>query len=89
LEDRRTISEYGIQEDVTFHLVVRLRGRGCANDIKRSLGLVVIAQAMSLWDWDGIMPGPVSLTVVVIIYRQVDLLRVIMHMAFDCLRARS
>jgi hypothetical protein len=26
--------------------------------------LVDIAQAISLWDWDGIMPGPVSLTLV-------------------------
>ena len=60
LKDERTISEYGIQNDVTFHLVLRLRGGG--GDTKKSLGLVNGAQAISLWDWDGIMPGPVSLT---------------------------
>ena len=51
---------------------------------------VFIAQAISLWDWDGIMPGPVSLTSVVC--RQVDLLlllRVIMQLAFGCPRATS
>jgi Ubiquitin family len=87
LDDRRTISEYGIQKDVIIHLVLGLRGGGY-RDTKQSLGLVNTAQAISLWDWDGIMPGPVSLTFVV--YRQVDLLlllRIIMQLAFDCLRA--
>ena len=87
MEDGRTISEYGIQKDVIIHLVERLRGGG--STIKK-LGLVNAAQAVSLWDWDGIMPGPVSLTSV--IYRQVNLpfiLRVIMQLAFDCSRATS
>jgi len=34
-----------------------LRGGG-HRDTKQSLGLVNTAQAISLWDWDGIMPGP-------------------------------
>ena len=62
LDDGRTISQYGIQKDVTFYLVLSLRGGG-PRDTKQSLGLVNTAQAISLWDWDGIMPGPVSLTV--------------------------
>ena len=89
MEDRRAISEYGIQEDVTFHLVLRMRG---GHVTKQSLGLVNVAQAISLWDWDGIMPGPVSMTLVVNIYRQVDLpllLRVIIQRAFDCPRVKS
>ena len=31
----------------------------------QSLGLVGIAQAISLWDWDGVIPGMVSLTLYV------------------------
>jgi hypothetical protein len=88
LEDGRIISEYGVQEYATCDVVLRLCGGG-SGDTKRSLGLVDIAQAISLWDWDGIMPGPVSLTVVVNIYRQVDLLREIMQLVFDCPRATS
>ena len=68
LKDRRTIYDYGIQKDVTILLVLRLRGGG-ASDVeamKISLGLVDIAQAISLWDWDGIMPGPVSVTTLVV-----------------------
>ena len=60
----------------------------------QSLGLVGIAQAISLWDWDGVIPGMVSLTLYVNIYCQVDfpllLLRVRnMQLAFDCPRATS
>lgn len=91
LDDGGTISEYRIQKDVTFYLVLGLRGGG-PRDTKQSLGLVNTAQAISLWDWDGIMPGPVSLTLVV--YRQVDfklllLLSVIMQLDFDYPRATS
>jgi hypothetical protein len=67
LADGRLISEYKVEEESCIHLVLRLSGGGY-NDTKRSLGLVDIAQAISLWDWDGIVPGPVSLTVVVNIY---------------------
>ena len=50
---------------MTFYLALSLRGGG-PRDTKQSLGLVNTAQAISLWDWDGIMPGPpVSLTLVV------------------------
>ena len=91
LEDRRTISDYEIQKDVTFHLILRLRGGWSAGDLKKkSLGLDNVAQAISLWDWDGIMPGPVSLTLVV--YHQVNLPllpRVIRQLAFVCPRAMS
>ena len=34
----------------------------------QSLGLVGIAQAISLWDWDGVIPGMVSLTLYVCQY---------------------
>ena len=89
MEDGRTISDYEIEKDVTFLLVLRLRGGGDPGDLKkRSLGLVNIAQAIALWDWDGIMPGSVSLTLVVN-KRQVDLLLLlrVMRLAFDCPRA--
>ena len=89
MEDGRTISDYEIEKDVTFLLVLRLRGGRDPGDLKkRSLGLVNIAQAISLWDWDGIMPGSVSLTLVVN-KRQVDLLLLlrVMRLAFDCPRA--
>ena len=88
MEDGRTISEYGIEKDVTLHLVERLCGGG--SNIKQ-LGLVNAAQAISLWDWDGIMPGPVSLTLVVNKHQDDTpfLLRVIMQLAFDCPRAMS
>ena len=92
MEDGPTISEYGIQGDVIFQLVLRLHGGGGpAGDTKQSLGLVNTAQAISLWDWDGIMPGPVSLTIIVVNKRQVDLLSLlrVMQLAFDCPRARS
>ena len=58
-------------------------------DTKQSLGLVDIAQAISLWNWDGIMPRPVSPTLVV--HRQVELplLRRMMRRAFNCPRVRS
>jgi hypothetical protein len=88
LEDGRIISEYGVKEDSYVYLFLRLIGGGYS-DTKYSLGLVDIAQAISLWDWDGIMPGPVSLTVVVDIYCQVELFREIMERAFDCPKARS
>ena len=91
MEDGRTISEYiWIQKDVTFHLVLRLRGGGPCGT-KESLGLVNTAQAISLWDWDGIMPGPVGLTSVVSIYRldYLPLLRLIMELVFDYPRATS
>jgi ubiquitin-like protein Nedd8 len=88
LEDRQTISDYGIQKDVTLYLVLALRGGG-GHDIKYSLGLVDIAQAISLWDWDGIMPGPVSLTVIVNIYHQLEIFRKMVQLAFDCPKARS
>ena len=75
MDDGRTISEYGIQnlKDVTFYLVLSLRGGG-PRDTKQSLGLVNTAQAISLWDWDGIMPGPVKVSLTLVVYRQVDLL---------------
>ena len=87
--DAWLISEYGVQKDVTIYLVLRVPGGG-VGDTKESLGLINIAQAISLWDWDGIMPGPVSLTLA--IYRQVDLpqlLREIRQLAFDCPKATS
>ena len=74
---------------MTFYLVLSLRGGG-SRDTKQSLGLVNTAQAISLWDWDGIMPGPpVGLISVVNIYRLDDLplLRVIMQLAFVYQRA--
>ena len=78
--------------DVTILLLrSSLRGGGTDSPTKQSLGLVNAAQAIALWNWDGIMPGPaVSRTLVV--YRLIDLLlilRVIMQLAFDCPRARS
>ena len=91
MEDGRTISEYGILEEGTIHIILRLRGGGFqVRDTKQSLGLVAIAQAISLWDWDGKMPGPVSLKLAV--YRQVELLlicRIKIQLAFDCPRAWS
>ena len=77
MEDRRTISEYvGIQKDVTFSLETYFSFSICnqsfAKKHRQSLGLVNIAHAISLCDWDGVMPGPVSLTLVINIYRQVD-----------------
>jgi hypothetical protein len=36
--------------------------RRFGSDIKRSLGLVDIALAISMWDWDGIMPGLVMVS---------------------------
>ena len=89
MEDGRTISDYEIEKDVTFLLVLRLRGGRDPVDLnKRSLGLANIAQAISLWDWDGIMPGSVSPTLVVNSKRQVDLLLLlrVMRLAFDCPR---
>ena len=88
MEDGQKISDYGIKEDSTVHLVVNLRDGGYT---KQSLGLVNTAQAISLWDWDGIMPGPVSLTLVVNIYRQsyLPLLLRVSQLAFDCPRAKS
>ena len=68
MEDGQTISDCGIQREECLHLVLRLRGGGGFYHKK----LDSIAQAISLWDWDGIMPGPVSMTSVV--YRQCDLL---------------
>ena len=62
LEDGRLISEYKVTEESCIHLVPRLTNGGYS-DKKYSLGLVDIAQAVTLWDWDGIMPGPVSLTI--------------------------
>ena len=62
MEDRQTIVEYGIQKELTIYVVLRFRGGGFVDATKKSLGLIDIAQAISLWDWDGIMPGPVSLT---------------------------
>ena len=87
MEDEQTISDYNIQKDACLHLILRLRGGGGGFDHKTLGG---IAKAISLWDWDGIMPGPVGLTSVV--NRQVDLmllLRVIMQLAFDCPRVTS
>ena len=106
LENGRIVSEYGIGNYATLHLVLRFcnddngnnvylcgMSGGALGDTKQSLGLVNTAQAISLWDWDGIMPGPVSLTLVVVnIYHQVHLpllLRIIMLLAFDCPRATS
>ena len=67
MEDERTISDYGFQEEVTLIVIRRMRGGGgdSPDHIKRLFGLYNIAQAISLWDWDGIMPGSVSLTLVV------------------------
>ena len=64
LEDGHTISDCGIQEEAIILLVPRLRGGG-SRDTKKLLGLVDIAQAISLCDWDGIMPGHVSLNLVI------------------------
>ena len=92
MEDGRTISDYGIKKESTLHIILRLSGGGGPNRPKKNkrIGLDNIAQGISLWDWDGIMPGPVSLTLFV--YNIVDLtllLRVIMQLAFDCPRATS
>ena len=88
MEDGQTISYYGIQKEVTITLTPTLSFYSGGHGTKKLFGLESIAYAISLWDWDGIMPGLVSLTLVV--YRQVDLqllLRVIMQVAFDCPRA--
>ena len=87
MEDGQTISDCGIQKEGCLHLILRLRGGGGGFDHKTLGG---IAKAISLWDWDGIMPGTVSLASVV--HRQVGLLlllRVIMQLAFDCPRVTS
>ena len=65
MENGRTISDYGIQDEDTLKLVPRLAGGGGPDHSKESFGLYNIAQAISLWDWDGIMPGPVSLTLAI------------------------
>jgi hypothetical protein len=38
-----------------LHLVYSLRGGGGV-DLKAQLGLLDIAQAVTLWEWDGVMP---------------------------------
>ena len=58
MKDGRMIFEFGIQKEATIHAILRLRGGD--RSIKESLGLINIAQAIALWNWDGIMPGPVS-----------------------------
>ena len=64
MEDRRTISDYGIEKEVTLHLVLRSRAGG-PDHTKKLFRLDNIAEAISLWNWDGSMPGSVSLTLVV------------------------
>ena len=59
MDDERTISDYEIQDDETLYLFHRLRGGGGGHfDTKQSLGLIDIAQAISLWNWNGIMITP-------------------------------
>jgi len=55
LQDGQTISECGVWKEATVHVVLRLKGGGRHFDHKKLGG---IAQAISLCDWDGIMPGP-------------------------------
>jgi Ubiquitin family len=57
LEDRRTLSDYNILPGAALHLVLTLSGggRGWPN-LKEELGLMNIAKAVAMWDWDGVMP---------------------------------
>jgi hypothetical protein len=55
LEGSRTLAYYNIQAGSTLHLVLRLRGGGYTS-LKAELGLVDMAEAVALWEWDGIIP---------------------------------
>jgi hypothetical protein len=63
LEDGQILEDYNIGEASMLHLILCLRGGGGGGgggaggaDLKVELGLLDIAQAVTLWEWDGVIP---------------------------------
>lgn len=54
----RTLQDYNIGDEAVIHVIFRLIGGGGLKPTKlrEKLGLVDIAQAVAIWEWDGIIP---------------------------------